>query len=48
MPQANDPQAAQFLPGLLKSLDAADEPLTRAQRDAARPRAHQFVLEPKS
>ncbi|MBB6051520.1 SGNH/GDSL hydrolase family protein [Armatimonas rosea] len=47
VPQASDPQAAQFLPTLLKNLDAADEPLTKAQRDAAKPRAHQFVLEPK-
>ena len=47
VPQANDPQATQFLPALLKNLDAADEPLTKAQRDAAKPRAHQFTLEPK-
>ncbi len=47
VPQANDPQATQFLPALLKNLDAADEPLTKAQRDAAKPRAHQFMLEPK-
>ena len=47
VPQANDPQATQFLPALLKNLDAADEPLTKAQRDAAKPRAHQFALEPK-
>ena len=47
VPQANDPQAATFLPTLLKNLDAADEPLTKAQRDAAKPRAHQFTLEPK-
>ena len=47
VPQANDPQVTQFLPALLKNLDAADEPLTKAQRDAAKPRAHQFTLEPK-
>lgn len=47
VPQANDPQVTQFLPALLKNLDAADEPLTKAQRDAAKPRAHQFALEPK-
>ncbi|WP_395090840.1 SGNH/GDSL hydrolase family protein [Armatimonas sp.] len=47
VPQANDPQASQFLPPLLKNLDAADEPLTKAQRDAAKPRAHQFMLDPK-
>ena len=48
VPQANDPQAAQFLPALLKNLDTADEPLTKAQREAAKPRAHAFSLEPKS
>lgn len=47
VPLSNDPQAAQLVPALLKNLDAADEPLTKAQRDAARPRAHQFTLEPK-
>ncbi|WP_309714702.1 SGNH/GDSL hydrolase family protein [Armatimonas sp.] len=47
VPQASDTQAAQFLPNLLKNLDAADEPLTKAQRDAAKPRAHLFSLEPK-
>ena len=48
VPQAGDPQAAQFLPALLKNLDAADAPLTKAQRDAAKPRAHLFTLEPKA
>jgi lysophospholipase L1-like esterase len=48
VPQASDPQAPQFLPTLLKNLDSADEPLTKAQREAAKPRAHQFMLEPKS
>ncbi len=47
VPLAGDPQADLFLPTLLKNLDTADEPLTKAQRDAAKPRSHQFVLEPK-
>ena len=48
VPLNNDPQTALLVPALIKNLDAADEPLTKAQRDAAKPRAHQFVLEPKN
>ena len=47
VPQSSDPQASQVLPALLNNLDAADAPLTKAQRDAAKPRAHLFALEPK-
>jgi len=47
VPMGNDHQSALMVPELLKNLDAADEPLTKAQRDAAKPRAHQFSLEPK-
>jgi lysophospholipase L1-like esterase len=46
VPLAGDPQAGQFIPALIKNLDAADGPLTKAQRDAAKPRAHAFELKP--
>ena len=47
VPQASDPQATQYLPKLLSNLESANRELTKAQRDAAQPRAHTFVLEPK-
>jgi lysophospholipase L1-like esterase len=46
VPLAGDPQAGQYIPTLIKNLDAADGPLTKAQRDAAKPRAHTFELKP--
>lgn len=47
VPLAGDSQAKQFLPKLLSNLESANRELTKAQRDAAQPRAHAFVLEPK-
>lgn len=47
VPFASDPQAKQFLPRLLSNLESANRELTKSQRDAAQPRAHAFVLEPK-
>ena len=46
VPLAGDPQAGQYIPTLIKNLDGADGPLTKAQRDAAKPRAHAFELKP--
>ena len=48
VPQLRAPGPAAPLPPLLTSLDAAGEDLRRAQRQAARPRPHRFVLTPKN
>ncbi len=47
VPQSSDPQAASFLPALLKRLDAAGDELAQAQRAAAKPRPHTFTLTPQ-
>ncbi|MBC8134731.1 MAG: GDSL family lipase, partial [Fibrella sp.] len=47
VPNAKEKAAQPLLPAVLKDLDTAADDLTKAQRSAAQPRSHRFVLVPK-
>jgi lysophospholipase L1-like esterase len=47
VPYSKDKTSEQFVPAAIKDIDAAVAEITKAQRAAAKPRPHGFVLTPK-